>query len=104
MQAIRATETQVLVSIMVENKLSEAAELVGELWKAKIKAEYLVSKRRTKHFDRAKESRIPWMAIVGERELSEGIVTLKDMETAKEEEVARSDFVEKLLTCLSSNS
>ncbi|XP_010549872.1 PREDICTED: histidine--tRNA ligase, cytoplasmic [Tarenaya hassleriana] len=95
-QIIRPTETQALVSIMVENKLSEAAELVSQLWAAKIKAEYLVTKRRAKHFDRAKESRIPWMVIVGDRELTEGVVTLKNMESGNEEEVPRSSFVQEL--------
>jgi histidyl-tRNA synthetase len=103
-QVIRSTETQVLVSIMADNKLAEAAELVSQLWAAKIKAEYLVSKRRTKHFDRATESGIPWMVIVGERELSEGVVTLKKVVKGSEEEhqgVSRDSFVEQLLKLLS---
>lgn len=100
---IRSTETQVLVSIMADNKLAEAAELVSQLWAAKIKAEYLVSKRRTKHFDRATESGIPWMVIVGERELSEGVVTLKKVVKGSEEEyqgVRRDSFVDQLLKLL----
>uniref|UniRef100_A0A1J3CY97 Histidine--tRNA ligase, cytoplasmic n=1 Tax=Noccaea caerulescens TaxID=107243 RepID=A0A1J3CY97_NOCCA len=102
-QVIRSTETQVLVSIMADNKLAEAAELVSQLWAAKIKAEYLVSKRRTKHFDRATESGIPWMVIVGERELSEGVVTLKKVVKGSEEEyqgVRRDSFVDQLLKLL----
>ncbi|ESQ50123.1 hypothetical protein EUTSA_v10001912mg [Eutrema salsugineum] len=90
-QVIRSTETQVLVSIVADNKLAEAAELVSQLWAAKIKAEYLVSKRRNKHLDCATESGIPWMVIVGERELS------------SEEEfqgVHRDSFFDKLLKLL----
>ncbi|CAH2072609.1 unnamed protein product, partial [Thlaspi arvense] len=103
-QVIRSTETQVLVSIMADNKLAEAAGLVSQLWAAKIKAEYLVSKRRSKHFDRATESGIPWMVIVGERELSEGVVTLKKVVKGSEEEyqgVPRESFVDQLLKLLS---
>lgn len=55
-----------------------------------------MNKRVTKHFDRAKESKIPWIVIVGERELSEGIVKLKDVSAAKEYPVPRNNLVEEL--------
>ncbi|THG04431.1 hypothetical protein TEA_003279 [Camellia sinensis var. sinensis] len=92
-QATRATETQVLVGILGDD-LSVAAELVSELWSARLKAEYIVSKRMLKLIERAKTSRIPWMVIVGERELNEGVVKLKDVEAAKEEEIRRDVLVE----------
>ncbi|KAF8052198.1 hypothetical protein N665_1588s0010 [Sinapis alba] len=99
-QVVRATETQVLVSVMEDNKLGEAAELASMLWEADINAEYLVTKRQTKHFDRAKSSGIPWMVVVGKNELSEGVVTLKKVvEGSKEEvkDVPRDSFVAELL-------
>lgn len=102
-QAIRATETQVLVSIF-GNDLSQAAELVSELWNAKLKAEYMVNKRPTKHFDRAEESRIPWMILVGEREQNEGIVRLRDTTTREEILVPRSRIVEELQRRLTPSS
>lgn len=100
MEAVRATETQVLVSVMEDNKLGEAAELASMLWEADINAEYLVTKRQTKHFDRAKSSGIPWMVVVGKNELSGGVVTLKKVvEGSKEEvkDVPRDSFVAELL-------
>ncbi|EOA29853.1 hypothetical protein CARUB_v10012946mg [Capsella rubella] len=103
-QVIRPTETQVLVSIMKDNKLAEAAELVSQLWEAKINAEYLVSKRKSKHFDRAKESGIPWMVMVDEAELSKGVVTLKKLVKGSEKEikdVSKDSFVGELLKELS---
>ncbi|XP_052186047.1 histidine--tRNA ligase, cytoplasmic [Diospyros lotus] len=102
-QATRATETQVLVGILGDD-LSLAAELVSGLWDARLKAEYVVSKRVTKHIERAKASRIPWMVLVGERELKEGIVKLKDVEAAKEEKIPREKLVEELRKRLSSSS
>ncbi|OVA07995.1 Aromatic amino acid lyase [Macleaya cordata] len=102
-QSVRATETQILVSILGDD-LSQAAELVGELWSANMKAEYLVNKRVMKHIDRAKESRIPWMVIVGEREQSEGVVRIKDIEANKEEVVPRDRVVEELQRRLNSTS
>ena len=94
-QAPRATKTEVLVSILGDD-FTQAAELVSELWNAKVKAEYFVNKRVMKHIDRARESRIPWMVIVGEREMNEGIVILKDIEAAKEDKIPRSSLVEEL--------
>ncbi|KAJ4958170.1 hypothetical protein NE237_025281 [Protea cynaroides] len=102
-QSIRPTKTQVLVSIFGEN-LSLAAELVSELWEGKVKAEFMVNKRVMKHIDRAKDSRIPWMVIVGEHEHNEGIVKLKDIEANREEVVPRSRIVEELQRRLNINS
>lgn len=85
---------------MEDNKLGEAAELASMLWEADINAEYLVTKRQTKHFDRAKSSGIPWMVVVGKNELSGGVVTLKKVvEGSKEEvkDVPRDSFVAELL-------
>ncbi|GFP97503.1 histidine--tRNA ligase [Phtheirospermum japonicum] len=94
-QEIRATETQVLVSILGDD-LSLAAELVSELWHAKIKAEFMVNKRVTKHIDRARGAKIPYMVIVGDQELSKGIVKLKDVAAANDCEVQRSELLEEL--------
>lgn len=73
-----------------------AAELSGELWKGKVQAEFLVNKRVTKHFDRAKDSKIPWMIIVGEKEQNEGVVRLKNIAAGEEVVIRRSDIVEEL--------
>ncbi|KAJ0244595.1 Histidine--tRNA ligase [Hirschfeldia incana] len=99
-RVVRSTETKVLVSIMEEGKLGEAAELASQLWEADINAEYLVTKRSSKHFDWAKGSKIPWMVVVGKTELSEGVVTLKKLVEGSEEEikgVPRDSFVAELL-------
>ncbi|KAJ8572706.1 hypothetical protein K7X08_009217 [Anisodus acutangulus] len=94
-QEIRATETQVLVSILGDDS-ALAAELVGELWNAKVKAEFMIHKKVMKHIDRARDSRIPWMVLVGERELSEGVVKLKDVVAAIDYEIRRGKLVEDL--------
>ncbi|PIN05342.1 Histidyl-tRNA synthetase [Handroanthus impetiginosus] len=94
-QEIRATETEVLVSILGDD-LSLGAELVSELWDAKLKAEVMINKRVIKHIDRARGSKIPYMVIVGDHELSKGIVKLKDVNAATECEVPRNGLVEEL--------
>ncbi|KAL5719630.1 histidine--tRNA ligase [Ranunculus cassubicifolius] len=94
-QAVRATETQVLVGILGDD-LSQAAELVSELWKANMKAEYMVHKKPTKFIERAIDSKIPWVLIEGEKERNEGIVKLKDVQAKKEESVPRNQIVEEI--------
>ncbi|KAK7358242.1 hypothetical protein VNO77_00168 [Canavalia gladiata] len=99
-QMARPTKTEVLVSIL-GNDLTLAAELAGELWDAGVKTEFLVNKRRPKHFDYAKESRIPWMVLVGEQEIKEGMVLLKDLEANNDIKIPRGEFVEELRRRLS---
>ncbi|KAG5041712.1 hypothetical protein JHK85_014188 [Glycine max] len=91
----RPTKTEVLVSI-VGNDFTLAAELAGELWDARVKAEFLVNKRRAKHFEYAKESRIPWMVLVYEQEIKEGVVQLKNLEANIDIKISRAEFVEEL--------
>ncbi|KAI6691336.1 hypothetical protein NL676_028164 [Syzygium grande] len=84
---IRATETQVLLGCLGdEDDLPTAAGLVSELWDAKLRAVYMIHKKVMKH--------------IGARELSEGVVKLKDMENAKEEVVPISAMVQELLNRL----
>ncbi|RWW42774.1 hypothetical protein BHE74_00051644 [Ensete ventricosum] len=92
---IRATETQVLVAILGKD-LTLAAEIVGEFWDAKIKAEFGLTKRVMNHINRAKQSGIPWMVIVGESEVSSGVFKLKNIEANQEEEIPREKIVEEI--------
>ncbi|MED6204455.1 hypothetical protein PIB30_009468 [Stylosanthes scabra] len=94
-QVPRPNKTEVLVSIL-GNDLTLAAELASELWDAGVKAEFLVNKRRQKHFDFAKESRIPWMVIVGEQEIKEGVVQLKNLEASNDATIPRAQFAEQV--------
>ncbi|KAI6691335.1 hypothetical protein NL676_028163 [Syzygium grande] len=98
-QIIRATETQVLVASLGDD-LPSAAELVKEFWDAGVKAEFLVNKRVMKHIDYVKEYHIPWMVLVGERELRERVVKLKDFENSKEEVIPRDAIVQEVLNRL----
>ncbi|XP_023536635.1 histidine--tRNA ligase, cytoplasmic-like [Cucurbita pepo subsp. pepo] len=94
-QTTRATKTEILVSILGDD-LTQAAELASEIWSAKLNAEFLINKRVMKHIDRAKESRIPWIVFLGEREVSEGIVKLKNVETFEEVTILRSNIIDEL--------
>lgn len=94
-QVIRANETQVLVAILSKD-LTLAAEIVSELWNAKIKAEFGLTKRVMNHITRAKQSGIPWMVLVGESEVSTGIYKLKNIEANQEEDIPKERIVEEL--------
>ncbi|KAF8725891.1 hypothetical protein HU200_020458 [Digitaria exilis] len=99
-EMIRATETEVLVSILGKD-LTLAAELVSELWSAGIKAEFKLTTRVQNHIKYALQSGIPWMVLVGESELQKGSVKLKDVKANQEEEVDRKVFVQELKKRLS---
>lgn len=83
-----------------EDDFPTAAGLVSELWDAELRADYMLHKKVMKHIDFARKNQIPWQVLVGARELSEGVVKLKDMENAKEEVVPRSAMVQELLNRL----
>ncbi|XP_078443663.1 class II aaRS and biotin synthetases superfamily protein [Wolffia australiana] len=95
-QSLRATETEVLVAVLGKD-LALAAELVSEMWAAGIKAEFGIHKKVMKHIDRARQARIPWLVLVGELELEKGIVKLKNIDEAAEEEISRGEIVEQLI-------
>ena len=58
--------------------------MASKLWCAKLKSEFLVSTRFDKLISRAKDLKIPWMVLVGDRELEIGIVKIKNVETNPE--------------------
>lgn len=58
--------------------------MASKLWCAKLKSEFLESTRFDKLIGRAKDLKIPWMVLVGDRELEIGIVKIKNLETNPE--------------------
>jgi histidyl-tRNA synthetase len=83
------------VSILGKD-LTLAAELVSELWSVGIKAEFKLSTRVQSHIKYAAQSGIPWMVLVGESEMRDGTVKLKNIRARQEEEVSRMDFAQVL--------
>ncbi|KAF7235471.1 Histidine--tRNA ligase, cytoplasmic, partial [Varanus komodoensis] len=85
-EKIRTTETQVLVASAQKKLLEERLKLVSELWDAEIKAEVLYKKnpKLLNQLQYCEEAGIPLVAILGERELKDGVVKLRDV-AAREE-------------------
>ncbi|KAI3779453.1 hypothetical protein L2E82_09172 [Cichorium intybus] len=101
-QVVRGSETQVLVSVLGDD-VALASKLVQLCWDANVNAEFMAHKRLNKHFDHAKEFGIPWMVIVGEREINDGIVKIKNKEAKVEQEVAMNGFVDELVRLMNTN-
>jgi histidyl-tRNA synthetase len=84
-----------LLSILGKD-LTLAAELASELWRAEIKAEIKLSPKVQNHIRYSTQSGIPWMVIVGQSEIRDGKVKLKNISARQEEEVPRKDFAHVL--------
>ncbi len=92
---IRTTETEVLVASAQSGMLEERLKLCKELWDAGIKAEvaYKKNPKMLNQYQMAETSGIPIIAAIGDAELKNGTVTIRDTETRKEEQVPRADVI-----------
>ncbi|XP_074012807.1 histidine--tRNA ligase, cytoplasmic isoform X5 [Numenius arquata] len=97
-EKIRTTETQVLVASAQKKLLEERLKLIAELWDAGIKAEVLYKKnpKLLNQLQYCEETGIPLVAIVGEQELKDGVVKLRDVATREEVNVRRESLVEEI--------
>ncbi|NXE84212.1 SYHC protein, partial [Cochlearius cochlearius] len=85
-EKVRTTETQVLVATPQKHFLAVRLKLISELWDAGIKAEMLYKKdpKLLKQLQYCEDTGIPLAAIVGEQELADGVVKLRDVATREE--------------------
>ncbi|XP_073424180.1 histidine--tRNA ligase, cytoplasmic-like isoform X2 [Dendrobates tinctorius] len=95
---IRTTETQVLVASAQPHFLEERMKLLTALWSAGIKAE-MVHRKNPKllaQLQYCEKTGIPLVAIIGEQELNDGVVKLRDTATREEVNIAREHLVEEI--------
>ncbi|XP_003219937.1 histidine--tRNA ligase, cytoplasmic [Anolis carolinensis] len=97
-EKIRTTETQVLVASAQKKLLEERLKLVSELWDSGIKAEMLYKKnpKLLNQLQYCEETGIPLVAILGEQELKDGVVKLRDVATREEVDICRGKLVEEI--------
>ncbi|XP_060771236.1 histidine--tRNA ligase isoform X1 [Neoarius graeffei] len=97
-EKIRTTETQVLVASAQKNLLEERLKLTTELWNAGIKAEVLYKKnpKLLTQLQHCEETGIPLVAILGEQELKDGVVKLRNVASREEVDVSRAELVEEI--------
>ncbi|KAA0709674.1 Histidine--tRNA ligase, cytoplasmic [Triplophysa tibetana] len=99
-EKIRTTETQVLVASAQKNLLEERLKLTAELWNAGIKAEVLYKKnpKLLSQLQHCEETGIPLVAILGEQELKDGVVKLRNVGTREEVDVPRFNLIDEIKT------
>ncbi|XP_063725008.1 histidine--tRNA ligase, cytoplasmic-like [Symsagittifera roscoffensis] len=95
---MRTVETEVIVASAQKRFHLHRLTLCNELWTAGIKTEfsYKVNPRMLDQLQYAEDNLIPWAVIVGESEIQEGCVTLRNIQTRQEEKIARADMVSVL--------
>lgn len=78
---IRATKTQILIASIGKNMTAERMKILGELWKAGVKAEtmYLDNPKPAKQLDFAFDNGIPLIMWIGEDEIAKGLVKVKSL-------------------------
>ncbi|XP_056372712.1 histidine--tRNA ligase, cytoplasmic-like [Hyla sarda] len=97
-KSIRTTETQVLVASAQPHYLEERMKLITALWKAGIKAEMLHKKnpKLLAQLQYCEKTGIPLVAIIGEQELKDGVVKLRDVTTREEVNIPREYLVDEI--------
>ncbi|XP_056328392.1 histidine--tRNA ligase isoform X1 [Danio aesculapii] len=97
-EKVRTTETQVLVASAQKNLLEERLKLTSELWNAGIKAEVLYKKnpKLLSQLQHCEDTGIPLVAILGEQELKDGVVKLRNVASREEVDVPRAELVDEV--------
>ncbi|EJD74764.1 histidyl-tRNA synthetase, variant [Loa loa] len=98
MEHVRSKDTQVLVASAQKKLVKERMKICRLLWDNNIKAE-MALKANPKMLDQmqyCEEHKIPLAIIVGERELEEGILKLRDVPSRAEQDIPRDNLVEEL--------
>uniref|UniRef100_A0A672RA17 histidine--tRNA ligase n=1 Tax=Sinocyclocheilus grahami TaxID=75366 RepID=A0A672RA17_SINGR len=97
-EKVRTTETQVLVASAQKNLLEERLKLTSELWNAGIKVEVLYKKnpKLLSQLQHCEETGIPLVAILGEQELKDGVVKLRNVASREEVRLIVSQIVYNL--------
>lgn len=90
----KASPTKALLIAADEIALPKLLEIGTELRAAGIVAEnYLESKKLAKQFDYADKLKIPYCVVMGERELEQNVVQLKNMKTGEQRSVNSEDLL-----------
>jgi len=102
---IRATETQILVASVGKDMQKERLRVCSELWKAGVKAEtnYKDNPKPRDQLDYAFDNGIPLVIWIGEEEVKNGVVKVKQLNSKEEEFVKREELVSKVKELIKAN-
>lgn len=96
MQEDKKSIAKVLVVSMVEDK-SKAVEVAATLRKENIETEvYLEDKKIKAKFKYADRLSIPYVIVIGEEEIQNNVVTLKNMETGEQDTISLEEAITKI--------
>ena len=95
---IRSVETEVFVAVIGKNLTKERFKVINELWDNGIKAEMLYNEnpRMDKQMDYAVTNKIPFIVFIGENELKENKLKIKNMSNSSEILIERSNLIEEI--------
>jgi histidyl-tRNA synthetase len=94
---LETTSADVLVTIWSEDSIGASLKLADELRKAGLRAlVYSEADKLGKQFKYAAQINVPFVCVLGESELAENTVTIKNLATGEQETVSREDAAGKL--------
>ncbi len=93
----KKTKTQVFVAAVKPELKQKAVEIAGEFRKAGIRVQVdLMGRNLRKQFEYANALGVRFMAVVGEKELSEGKIVLKNLESGVEEKKTVEEAINEM--------
>lgn len=94
---LQSASADVLVTVWNEETAGESLKLANELRQTGIRVlVYPEADKLGKQFKYASQINIPFVCILGENELAENKVALKNMQTGEQETLSREEIVEKI--------
>ena len=90
--------TQVMFVHFGEKEAAYLLPVMAQVRAAGIRAElYPEAAKMKKQMGYADAKKIPFVALVGENEMAEGTINLKNMQSGEQESVGRDELIERLL-------
>ncbi|XP_074649907.1 histidine--tRNA ligase-like isoform X2 [Tubulanus polymorphus] len=95
---VRTTETEVYVISAQKNLLEERMKLCNELWDSNVKTEqpYKKNPKMLNQLQYCEETGIPFAVVIGESEIQNNIVKIRNILTREEREVPRDQMVNEI--------
>jgi len=91
------SSADVLVTVWNEESISESLKLAADLRKENLRVlVYPEADKLGKQFKYANSIKIPFVCVLGETELAENKVTLKNMQTSEQETILREEIAKKV--------
>ena len=102
---VRETKTQILVAQASKNLVADRLKILGELWGAGIAAEtvYKDNANPKNQLEFALDNGIPLVLFIGENELKDGVVQIKELNTETQTEVQRSELIPQVKKFIEKN-